>query len=93
MSNLLNSAIFEGSIQSCSKLIETENKKVRSFELKNDDTLIHCEIWGRLAERAEKLKNGDRIRVVGRLKQQLWGHDDPHAVGLIIEHIDVNCGK
>jgi hypothetical protein len=85
----LNSVLFEGKIQSFHKLVNTGTKKVLSFRIDNGETIIACEAWNELAEfTAAKIEEGARVRVVGRIKQQLWALNNPFELGIIVEHID-----
>jgi single-strand DNA-binding protein len=60
-------------------------------ELKKEVSFFDVETWGKLAEACSCLgKKGQRVRVVGRLKQERWVQDGKQCsrVTIVAEHVE-----
>ena len=57
--------------------------------VKQDPTWIDVKCWRKLSEKARKLKKGDRVHVVGKLKHEEYeGKVKHHVYALEIDKID-----
>ena len=106
--NQLNSLIVEGNLVRDAELLEPkEGFKVcklslavnRWYRNKNNEVVeevsyFDAEAYGQYAEIcSEKCKKGRSVRIVGRLKQNIWKDDSGKTVSkvfVVIEHIEYN---
>ena len=105
----LNSVIIEGKLVENVKVTQVAPVAIAQFYIsterihKNEDGTYEKEIcyfdvecFGKLAERLENyLKRGRGVRVVGRLKQDIWmnGEKKCSRVIVVAEHIEVKPFK
>lgn len=107
--NSLNSVLIEGVVERAPVLSRTPHgalvcffsiASTRTFKLDNElqkeVSYFDVEVWAKLAVRCvETMRQGDHVRVVGRLHQDRWTmqNNEPRSrVTIVAEHIDNRAG-
>ena len=107
MSNKLNTLLLEGVVSGEPLLNETSTTSVLNFTIEHtryyknkagedveEKSQFKVVVYGRMCKLP--LKEGSGIRIVGRLKQNIWTDSDgvSHSeVQIVAEHIEIKGGR